>query len=303
MSVDREKTRRASVNFKLLWQKTLQNGLMPQQVLNALDIIGFEEQDTDTVYRTWFKELPKLTRWIGDRSAQQLQAEELPTQLHLWEATLKVEYPDILFDRLGGYKKQIANMSREFKLHPYRQLCRMLEDGWTGAYGNCFDGYVLFSASHPTGNNAGTGALTAANLATAEAAMRAQVDSAGDSLYIEPTHLWYHKSLQATAEDILDRDLISDGETAATTIRNKYYQKYKKLPLDLGSSYTAYWGLMCLDGGEMKPAIYTQMGSENKLEENDSLLFNQNTMLYGIQHYGRMYPGYPQYVYGSTGAG
>jgi phage major head subunit gpT-like protein len=293
---------------------TLQKGgVQTPEVQNALKMLmEIPQRDWKGLYR-WFLGLPLMRHWIGDRQALQLVVEGFEVLQKPWESTLEVLRDDLKYDNLGGYRPTIAEMANEVLLLKYRELIRLMEDARTGTiYGNCFDGYPLISASHGTGTNSGTAALTASALDDAIDAMKAQHDvtNTDDRLLINPTHLWYHPALRSTVRDILDMDLVASAGTSTThtdtTIRNPHYKALEPIELPMGSSYTAYWGLFAdRPGSELGPVLwqYDPAGGDfTSLDSpNDMPNFMRRQLLFGTEMWGAIAPGFPQFVWGSNG--
>jgi len=214
----REKMRAASQSFQLLWLKLMQND-PPAEVLALANLLAMQMKCTDWVglYR-WFESIPLMRRWLGDRKVKELKGAGHQVTQDYFESTIGVQREDVRYDKLGGYMTAIEKLANEIKLLPWRQAVAVLADGFSGtAFQLCFDGLPLFSAEHSTGSNTSTLALSATNLATAKKVMRAQADpETGDSLLIEPTHLWYHTALEPTAIEIVEKEFITAGESSVS---------------------------------------------------------------------------------------
>ena len=309
--LDRAKFRAASQSFKLLFMKTLQSeGALSPSVVAALQMVmKIPEPDFKGLYR-WMEGLPIMRQWIGDRQAVALAAKGFEVLQKPWESTLNVLRDDIKFDRLGGYRPAIMSMANELNLLPYREMIRVMNDAFSGTiYGNCYDGYPIISASHVTGSNAGTAAMSHSALDAAILAMEAQTDATnGDSLLVEPTHMWFHKTLKPTAEDILDRRYVSDGETSSVAHDNKHYKKLIPISLPLASGMAAYWGLFSMQPGQELRPILWQFDPNGQdfisLDKNtDEANFTRRELKYGTEDWGAAAPAFPQFIWGSTGAG
>jgi phage major head subunit gpT-like protein len=303
--------RAASQVFRLVWLKSLQTGALPPQVLEALMMVmQFANADFTVIYR-WFKSLPKMRHWIGDRQAAKLEAEGFQLNQKPFESTIEAKRDDIMFDRLGGYLTAIRRMAAEAKLTPYRRMLEVVKDGFAGSSYTCFDGYPLFSNSHAFGDNdMGTDALTHSNLSTAISTMQQFIDAeTNDSLLIQPTHLWYHLDLQPTVEDILDLDLISNagGAEQTTSIRNKHFKRLKPMALDLGAGKTTWWGVASLQPGEeLRPILWQYKPDSVDFQEmtgpTDEPNFMRRDLFYGTELWGAEACGFPMYIIGSQGS-
>lgn len=316
--LSRAKMRAASETFKLVFWKTTQSGgAQTPEVAMAITamLMQVPEPDWKGLYR-WFTGLPIMRQWIGDRQAVELAADGFEVIHKPYESTLKVLRDDIKFDKLGGYRPAIQEMANEVTLLKFRELIRLIEDARSGTtYGNCFDGYPLISASHTTGTNLGTAALTHAALAAAKAAMVAQHDTVNtdDRLLVRPTHLWYHDALQSTVDEILGNEYVVQSLATGGTsdyvggaVKNVHYKSLTPLPLPLGSGYTAYWGLLAVrPGGGLGPILWQYDPSGGDFIAMDQATAEPNFMrrelFFGTEAWGAIAPGFPQYIWGSDG--
>ena len=208
---------------------------------------------------------------------------------------------DIMFDKLGGYRPAIQKMAQELLLLPYRRMLALMQDSFTGSSYTCFDSYPLFSSSHAFGDNSSALNLSDTNLDTACDTMRQFADPVNsDPLLIEPTHIWFHTDLTSDVENLMDIQLVSTGGT------NKWYNRFKKVPLALGTGYEKYWGLFSLQEGDpLKPIVWQYVPGADQFTALDSADSEQNFMrrqlLYGTEAWGAVACGLPFYAWGSTG--
>lgn len=299
------KMRAASQSFRLLFIRTLQYmTALPADIQNAmLAVMSIPEPDFKGLYR-WFEGLPIMRKWVGDRKAKQLRAEGFEVLQEPYESTLTVLRDDIKFDKLGGYRPAIQRMAQELVLLPYRRMLHLMQDafGDVGTF-TCFDGLPLFSDTHATGdNNGGTIAFSDANLDVAKTAMRNFVDPTnGDSLFIEPTHIWFHNDLQSSVEDVIDVNPLASGAG------NKHYKSLEKVKLYLGAGKTTWWGLFSIPPGDPLRPILWQFdpagGQFVALDQmTDEANFMRRELFYGTEAWGAPACGFPWYAWGSKGS-
>jgi hypothetical protein len=146
--------------------------------------------------------------------------------------------------------------------------------------------------------------------------MRAQHDTVNtqDRLLIEPTHLWYHDGLQNTVDEILDPVLTVKGLSVAGTVTdyvggsgtNLMYKKLIPVPLPLNSASALHWGLFAArPGGGLGPVLWQYDptgGNFRSLDaDNDEPNFMRRELFYGTEMWGAIAPGFPQFIWGSTG--
>jgi len=303
--LDRAKYMAASVTFKAWWLRTMQETL-PPEVMAPVNLLCMQEDTMDAkVHFSWFDSIPIMRHWVGDRVAHELSAKSVEYGIQPWELTLRVLRDDLMFDRLERYRRAIMKIANETKLMVPRELGKLLADGFTGTlYGNCFDGYPLFSANHSTGDNKDTPALSASSLASAVGQFKLFADPVtGDRLGIAPTHLWFHTDLAETVRDLLTLSLISDG---TTTIENKWKGRLQPLELSLmPAGSEKYWGLVHISSDPMKPVmLINRPGSEQFTaldKPDDTGNFTRRELLYGTEKWAKLAPGIPFYIWGSDG--
>ncbi|MDP8224513.1 MAG: Mu-like prophage major head subunit gpT family protein [Candidatus Lernaella stagnicola] len=211
---------------------------------------------TDTITYKMIVRKSKVTEWIGDRTKQNLEAFILTRRLRLWDDSVAVDMGDILFDRLGQVAAAMADLADDYVEHQFDALCSLLADGHgsEAAYLG-YDETSFFSAAHPIDTGIVSGGtqqnywsdldLSATNIVTVRAAMRAYKGENGHSMRVHPDTLWITPDLEGTAENIIDKNPLAGGEG------NVLYKKFKIVVLDIDGA-TTLWGLADLSK-RMKP--------------------------------------------------
>ncbi len=219
-------------------------------------------QEAPTEHRAFFEDIPmptdvltykmvvrksKVTEWIGDRTKQNLEAFFLTRQLKLWDDSVAVGRNDIKFDRLGQVQKAVADLGEDQEEHFADFLTTMLVSGHlVEAPYLGYDSAPIFSAAHPIATDIIAGGtqqnywadldLSAANIQTVRAAMKALKGENGKSMRVRPDTLWCTSDLEATVEGIIDKNPLASGEG------NVLYKKFKIVVLDLDGEANL-WGL------------------------------------------------------------
>jgi phage major head subunit gpT-like protein len=292
----------------MLFIETLQTGKSPGSTVFANEFCMEDTSDSFQAYFSMLSGIPLLRHWVGDRIFNELAAADFSIKLKPWEASLRVLEDDIRFDRMSGLKTVIQKMTVELLNKKWRTCAAMIQDGFTGAlYGDCYDGLHLYSATHTTGSNLGTAAFSRTALDAAILAMRSQVDpTTNDDLLIEPTHLWYHPSLEARVSDVLDKQYVIDI-TGTSVESNRQYKILQKMPIRGFTSAAAnYWGLLAADPGDpIKPFIWRHVPSMDDFTAMDSpqdeARFMRREVRFGIEMWANGAPGFCQYIWGSNG--
>lgn len=94
----------------------------------------------------WLGKFPSLSKWIGDRNIQSMQAHGYQIVNDSYESTVGVDKDDIEDDELGIYAPIFQEMGRAAAIHPDELVFGLLSEGFTTA---CYDGQNFFDTDHP----------------------------------------------------------------------------------------------------------------------------------------------------------
>ena len=239
-----------------------------QATFRALDVlfkeaIALRQAEVPTWHLSWFQDIPvsgskafamsfiaalsQVTEWITDRTKQNLKRQLIQRVLRSWEDSVEVDKDDIVYDRLGQVKPAIAGIADDKPLHQIELLLDLIHNGHgAGAWYQGYDLVPFFSASHPIDTQYVASGLqqnywsdldlTAANINTVDAAMRALKGENGKQLGITPDELYYTPDLYGTAADLILKNPLAGGEG------NILFKKYELQKLEQ-SDETNIWGL------------------------------------------------------------
>jgi phage major head subunit gpT-like protein len=105
----------------------------------------------------WLGQTPKLRKWTGERSAQQLRDDVITLINEEWETGIKIPIREWRRDKTGQLRVRVGELAQEIVEHPMYLIGQLLL-----ANGNAYDGVAYYSGSHAVGgvtidNDLGTG--------------------------------------------------------------------------------------------------------------------------------------------------
>ncbi len=110
-------------------------------------------------------QLGRMRKWIGERVAQNINAQDIKLAVEDYEATVEVQRNDILDDQIGIYSDMIQDLGKQAAFLKDDLVTDALMAGETNL---AYDGQYFFDTDHPLDmNNAGAGVQ--ANLFTSRA--------------------------------------------------------------------------------------------------------------------------------------
>lgn len=252
----------------------------------------------------WLSRFPKMRKWVGEKHIKNLEAGKYYKKNEDWETTIAVKRNDIEDDRLGIYNNQAMGAGEAAgELHDI-----IVDDLKANAFtAECMDGQYFYDTDHLVNgasvSNKGTAALSAANLAGAQAsygagraAIMSFTDSEGMPLRLVPDTLEVGPSQEAVARILVEADKLQDNSP------NPYKGTAKVL---VNPAITDNrWMLHVTSKQSIKPFI-VQMRKKpvfvsQTSEENDDV-FNKAEYKFGAEARATGVYGFWQLSYGSTG--
>jgi len=244
-------------------------------------------------------DIPKLYKWDQStgRTIQKIGKSNITAKTVPWEATVEVKENDILFDRLGLVKSRVENLPVAENIEKYDQTLRVLAgydiDSAATVRGTddttAYDGTALYGEHTVKKYDPATDAfvngttytnkltsktLNAANLSKVKVAMTALKDAYGRPMGNKPTVLMVSEELEATATDLMDMVVNSNGAT------NVQYKKYEVLVNPYLSAKE--WVLLDLDLSPAFEVITRDIRFRSGEEVGNYTLFNKGLLQYGI---------------------
>ena len=253
----------------------------------------------------WLGAWPKLREFLGERQAQKLEANDYTIKNKTYESTVEIPRSAIEDDQYGVYGMMMSAMGTSVRLHPDELVFALLNGGFATV--KSYDGNYLFSASHASGSNVATAALSFAiggSYGTAKAALARIKDSKGRPLFYgnERDILVVGPEMDEKARNGLNSDFIS--VTGGSTQNNVWKNSADLVVSPQITSATA-WFLIRPFAGLMPLIHQTRIAPEfvEKTNPNQSdLVFMQDIYVYGVRVRWNAGVGLHQLCYGSTGA-
>lgn len=97
----------------------------------------------------WLRASPKLRKWEGERSAQELGSDSVTIFNDDYEATIEFRVPDFRRDKTSQIQARIADMAQRVAQHPERILTDLLIANGTATY----DGTAFFATGRTIGDS------------------------------------------------------------------------------------------------------------------------------------------------------
>ncbi len=154
------------------------------------------------------------------------------------------------------------------------------EECWTGE--TFFNGAHLCNVFDPdsdTFDNDGAGTLSAAQLVTAKTNFRSIKAANGKSLGLRMTHILAPASLEETARDLLERDLIVESGAA---VDNRHKGTVKLIIAD--ELPDTKWYALALNKPGMKPWIVQDEGSPEEIRQDKESHLYKTTLKVGLAY-------------------
>lgn len=242
-------------------------------------------------------DLGAVREWVGSKEYGIARAYKLAVRFRKWEKTMKVDRPDLAYDKSGTLKARI----KQFMTEQAGFLDKIVTDSLVSVSGTGptgYDGVVLFSTAHPHGpsgnqSNKTTSALSFATFDTAQVAMRSLLKENGEPFRIVPKTLMVGPKLFKLASEItkskdrlagVSSATLEGGTTvAAATITNIYGGgQYNLIVNDrLVGTQDDYWYLFAgpfmglVEQRAPEPVILDAMDGEQR--------FMKDAFLYSIE--------------------
>lgn len=247
----------------------------------------------------WTGLLPRMREWTGSRILKNLAGRVVELVNKDWEATIAVDRNSIEDDHLGIYLPEINAMGEAgASLANDAIAAALLAATTTTGY----DGQAFFNASHPINTDISGGttysnldasgkALTPANYADVRRRMIALNAEDGKPLNIRPNLLIVPPSLEMTAKQIVESDLVVNafGINAATGgSRNVLMNTAQVLVIPELESQPTAWYLACTTKG-IKPFIWQERKAPKFValdKEDDENVFMRRKFIYGVDARG-----------------
>lgn len=200
-----------------------------------------------------------------------------------WDIPIGIWHNAIDDNRVGNLDRWARSAGVRFEQHKDKLAFAALNAGAASTYGNCYDGQVLFSASHAdpgaqyttAQSNTNALALSLDNFETVYTAAGKYLDDRGEPNGLMPNLLIHAFDLKRTAVQITDN---FDAYDTANRERNPYAGDFTRLSAPGGYLDTTAWFLVA--GGTPEKPVNLQLRMSPQLRTWDD-----ETQGMGVRYY------------------
>lgn len=255
----------------------------------------------------WLRDIPGMREWVGDRVIHNISEAEYTIRNRDFELTVGVKRSHIEDDNLGVYRPMFEALGSQVAYSPDELVFGLLPLGFSE---KCWDGKTFFATDHPvkkgvTYSNKGTKKLSAANFEAALAQMQSLKNAAGQPLRVfmgegsSAPLLVVGPTNRATALGIVAMQRLPNGAD------NPNYQAARVLVLPELTGANADMWFLADTTMPVKPLIFQRRKEPEFValdNPEDPNVFHKNEYIYGYDDRKAAGFGFPQLMYGSTGA-
>jgi len=266
MAIDAELLKTISTGFEATFQETYNATSMELEELATLVVSG----DLQESY-PFLGNLPNMREWVGTRQHKELTSHNFTIVNKPYEATVPIPAKYIKYDKAKLFAAQIKTMAQNAKKFPNQLIASLIN---TGTVGLCYDGKPFFAADHEMGvatySNKSTLPLNATNLGAAYDFMTAISNEAGVAMGVTPNLLLVGPKNRAAAKKLVGLD------------QNGTNENFQLVDFKVSTAITGFEWCLLDTTKAVKPFIL-QVAEDAEFEEDDSLLFSEDKMLYGTK--------------------
>lgn len=96
----------------------------------------------------WLRMAPQLRKWEGERSAQELAADQVTLFNDDYESTIEFKVPDLRRDKTGQIMARASDLATRVAFFPESLLTSLITTN-----GNAYDGVAFFASTHVVGSS------------------------------------------------------------------------------------------------------------------------------------------------------
>ena len=277
-------------------QKAAQSRAFPNDLLPEDIAISFAGGGSATQH-SWLEQIKGIHEWVGERVLNNAKLGKLTVVNRDFENTIKVSRNEIEDDQYGVYSPLIGMMGADAENLWKKLAIEALIGNGEWADGNPFfcSGRVL---GESTFTNAVTTALSKTAIETAIAAMRAWTLYGGEPGEVRPDVLLVGPSLEATAKQICEADLVSDGTTTVSNVSPAKALKVRVCQSLVGSHANEWYVLGDKNGVKAVGIQKRKLPELTRLDApTDANVFMTNDFLYGVHARGEGFLTLPFLAY------
>ena len=277
-------------------QKAAQSRAFPNDLIPEDIAIAFMGGGSATQH-SWLEQLHGIHEWIGERVLNNAKLGKLTVVNRDFENTVKVSRNEIEDDQYGVYSPLIGMMGSDAE-----NLWKKLAIEALVGNGEWADGNPFFCSARTLGKstitNAVTTALSKTAVETAIAAMRAWTLYGGEPGEVRPDVLLVGPSLEATAKQICEADLVSDGTTTVSNVSPAKALKVRVSQALIGDHASEWYLLGDKNGVKAVGLQKRKLPELTRMDRDmDGNVFMTNDFLYGVHARGEGFLTLPFLAY------
>ena len=276
---------------KTAQQRATPNDLLPEDI--ALAFVG----SGSATQHSWLEQIKGIHEWIGERVLNNAKLGKLTVVNRDFENTVKVSRNEIEDDQYGVYSPLIGMMGADAENLWKKLAIEALLGNGEWADGNPFfcSGRVLGKS---TFTNAVTTALSKAAVEAAIAAMRGWTLYGGEPGEVRPDVLLVGPSLEATAKQICEADLVADGGTTVSNVSPAKALKVRVSQSLIGAHANEWYVFGDKNGVKAVGIQKRKLPELARLDKDtDGNVFMRNEYLYGVHARGEGFMTLPFLAY------
>ena len=277
-------------------QKAAQARVTPNDLLVDDIAVTFVGGGSATQH-SWLEQLHGIHEWVGERVLNNAKLGKLTVVNRDFENTVKVSRNEIEDDQYGVYSPLIGMMGADAE-----NLWKKLSIEALLGNGDWADGNPFFCSGRVLGNSTFTNAVTTsfskAALETAIAAMRGWTLYGGEPGEVRPDVLLVGPSLEATAKQICEADLVADGTTTVSNVSPAKALKVRVSQALIGSHANQWFVLGDKNGVKAVGVQKRKLPELTRMDKDDDQeVFMSNNFLYGVHARGEGFLTLPFLAY------
>ena len=282
-------------------QKAAQGRAFPNDLIPEDIAIAFTGGGSATQH-SWLEQLHGIHEWVGERVLESTKLGKLTVINRDFENTIKVSRNEIEDDQYGVYSPLIGMMGADAENLWKKLAIEALLGNGEWADGNPFfcSGRVLGKS---TFTNAVTTALSKAAVEAAIAAMRGWTLYGGEPGEVRPDVLLVGPSLEATAKQICEADLVADGGTTVSNVSPAKALKVRVCQSLIGGHANEWYVFGDKNGVKAVGIQKRKLPELARLDKDtDGNVFMRNEYLYGVHARGEGFMTLPFLAYNGGAA-
>ena len=277
-------------------QKAAQGRVFPNDLIPDDIAIAFTGGGSATQH-SWLEQLHGIHEWVGERVLNNAKLGKLTVVNRDFENTVKVSRNEIEDDQYGVYSPLIGMMGADAENLWKKLAIEALLGNGEWADGNPFfcSGRVLGKS---TFTNAVTTALSKAAVEAAIAAMRGWTLYGGEPGEVRPDVLLVGPSLEATAKQICEADLVADGGTTVSNVSPAKALKVRVCQSLIGGHANEWYVFGDKNGVKAVGIQKRKLPELTRMDrDTDGNVFMRNEYLYGVHARGEGFMTLPFLAY------